>query len=397
MASPKMFAEVVIAGSYKNLSKSTKGAKQELTSFEKHAQKMSRAVKAAFAGVAVLGLNQVTDALIDMTKSAAQDAKSVALLNKQMDNSWKATDKTKKEMNDYLDTISNMTGILDDELRPAFAKIVRTVKSPTKAVKAFNAVMDISAGTGKDVNVVAAAYSKYLAGNKTALEKLVPGLKNATNQAEFLKAQFGGMAETAGANDPFARINAVLDNFKEKVGTALLPLANDFADWMAGPDAQAAMDQIAKWATDTFAFLTSPEGKAALKEWYDKLVKLVGVIKDIIDKLFGIVDFVDKNQQTQGILPAMEKMVPNEKQRGNAMLNAGIWGGSNMTTGFGGQGLLGSLFNPEVAKFGVMSPSQRQQTVTINVTATSANGADVVKALKSTAQSRGVTLGKLLQ
>lgn len=389
----KMFAEVVIAGSYRNLAKSTKGAKDELKGFEKATKKMSGTVKAMLGGIGLLGFGMITDTLKDMTKSAAADAKSIAILNKQMDNSWKATDKTKTEMNAYLDTVSNMTGILDDDLRPAFGKIVRTVKGPTKAMAAFNTVMDISAGTGKDVNTVAQAYSKYLAGNKTSLEKLVPGLKNATDQAGFLKTQFAGMAETAGANDPFARINAVMDNFKEKVGTALLPFANKFADWLAGPDAQAAMDSVAQWATDVFSFFTSPEGQAAIKDWYDKIAALVKKVAEIVDKLFQFQDYVDKTPSTQGIVPAMEKLVPNEKQRGNAMWNAGIWGGSNMTAGFGGQGLFGALLNPDVAKVG----AAKMQNVTINVTATSANGADVVKALKSTAQSRGVTLGKLLQ
>lgn len=391
MASPKMFAEVVIAGSYKNLAKSTRGAKKELTGFEKATKKMSGAVKASLAGIGLLGFGAIVDTLTDMTKSAAADAKSMALLNKQMDNSWKATTKTKNEMNAYIDTVSNMTGILDDDLRPAFAKIVRVTKGPTKAMKAFNMALDISAGTGKDLNTVSAAYSKYLAGNETALNKLVPGLKDATDQAGFLKAQFSGMAATAGGNDPFARINAVLDNFKEKIGTALLPLANDFADWMAGPDAQAAMDEVAKWAKDVFSFFTSPEGKAAMKDWYDKLVKLVKAVKDIVDRLFAVQDYIDKTPAAQGALPVIDKLVPNEKQRNKVWEQAGFgavptWLAQNM----GGAGVGATLTNMPLLK-------GELRNVTINVTATSANGNDVVKALKSTAAARGVPLGQLLK
>jgi hypothetical protein len=281
----KMFAEVVIAGSYKNLAKSTRGAKKELTGFEKHAKNISRAIGIAFAGIAVAGLTMVTDAIMDMVKAASADTKSVALLNKQLDNSWKASDKTKKAMSAYLDTVSNMTGILDDDLRPAFAKIVRVTKGSTKATAAFNMALDISAGTGKDLNVVSAAYAKYLGGSKTALEKLVPGLKNATDQAAFLNGQFAGMSEVAGKNDPFARINAVMDNFKEKLGTAFLPLINGFADWLAGDDAQKMMDSVAKWVSDTIGWFTSPEGKAVISDWYEKIKELILKAVDLMNKL----------------------------------------------------------------------------------------------------------------
>jgi hypothetical protein len=296
-------------------------------------------------------------------------------------------------MNSYLDTVSNMTGILDDDLRPAFGKIVRTVKGPTKAMAAFNTVMDISAGTGKDVNTVAQAYSKYLAGNKTSLEKLVPGLKNATDQAGFLKTQFQGMAETAGANDPFARINAVMDNFKEKMGTALLPLANSFADWLAGPDAQAAMDSVSQWFQDAFAWLTSPEGKAQMKDWYDKLVALAKTVKDIVDKLFAVSDWADANKGSQGVIPQLDTIAPTQKAKGDAFWNSAIWGGSNMTAGFGGQGLLGGVFNPQVAKFGASGGVDR---IVNNITINAANGKDTVQAIKDYSRQVGKTPGQVL-
>ena len=338
-------------------------ASKQMTGFGKSMKTISNGVKAGFAGIALIGISSIYDGLVDMTKAASMDAKSVALLNKQMDNSWKATTKTKNAMSLYLDTVSNMTGILDDDLRPAFAKIVRVVKVPTKAIKAFNMALDISAGTGKDLNVVSAAYAKYLGGSKTALEKLVPGLKNATNQAAFLNGQFAGMSEVAGKNDPFARINAVMDNFKEKLGTAFLPLINSFADWLAGDDAQKMMDSVAKWVTDTMGWFTSPEGQQQLKDWYEKAKSLADQMARIIE---GVSVFF-------GAAPAGFKANPNFTPNDYT-----------------------KLIKPGDTSLQKFVPTSSSGSTTINIYGT-VSGNDVVKALKNIAGQKGMTLGRLLR
>lgn len=393
MASPKMFAEVVIAGSYKNLAKTTRGATKELTGFEKTAKKISGAISAAFAGIAIAGLTSVWDGLMDMTKAAAADNKSMALLNKTITNNWKVTDKTTKKMDDYLNSVSNMTGILDDDLRPAFGKIVRVTKGSTKAMKAFDMVMNISAGTGKDANTVAAAYAKYLAGNNNALNRLVPGIQNATNKTKFLNEQFQGMAAIGGANDPFAKINAVMDNFKEKLGMAFLPLVNSFADWLAGPDAQGMMDSIAKWVQDTMGWFTSPEGKKTLNDWYEKAKELARVMWEIVQAIASML----------GVTPMGMKKNENTSKAEN--FAAGISGRSNqyVSNTASKQDYIPTYLKDVGMNTGVKpgvytgnASDTRQVPTVVNIYG-AVSGNDVVKALKSTAQSRGVTLGKLLQ
>jgi len=362
-----------IANWQKNLKKSSK----QMASFGKSMKTVSNGIKAAWAGVAVVAIGGVYDALKDVTKAAAEDAKSTALLNKQMDNSWKATQKTKDQMSAYVDTVSNMTGILDDNLRPALSKIVRVVKDPTKAMKAFNSVLDISAGTGKDVNTVAAAYSKYLAGNQTALYKLVPGLKEAGNQAEFLKTQFAGMAETSGANDPFARINAVVENFKEKLGAAFLPVANDIADWLASEEAQAALDDIAKKVAEAFAWLTSPEGRTQMKEFFNNFMTL---LKGAMDLALVVADIIGDGDSKQKALTGATN------RNANAAFNF---------TGGGPTGAY-AYSNAEALKKSGGNMSTANGVTTVNIYGT-VSGNDVVKALKNIAGQKGMTLGRLLR
>jgi hypothetical protein len=354
----KLFAEVVIAGSYKNLSKSTRGATKELKGFEKTAKKISGAVQAAFAGIAIAGIGMLADAIVDMTKAAQEDAKSMALLNKQMTQSWKATDTTKDAMEDYIGTVSRMTGIMDDDLRPAFGRIVRATKNSSQATAAFDNVLNIAADTGKDVNTVAQAYSKYLAGNKTALYRLIPGLKGAANEADYLKTTYAGMAELAGKNDPFARIAVIFEDFKEKLGTAFLPLFNQFADWLSSDEATEMLDRLAKGVEKVFKWFGSDEGQKAMKDFGDLLLRIADYVADLMDNwdfIAGAFDF-GKNLGFVPAAPTKPSNMPTSTLPSNTNINP---------------------------------------PVTITVNAPNVSGTAVVDALKNAARSKGIPLSLL--
>ena len=364
----KMFAEVVIAGSYKNLSKSTRGATKELNIFEKNAKKISGAISAAFAGIALAGITMITDALIDMGKAAAEDRKSMALLNKTLEQNWKATDQTIKGVDEYITKISYLTGIVDDDLRPAFAKIARVTKDQTKAQKAFDRVLNISAGTGKDINLVAQAYSKYLGGNKTALDKLIPGLKDAGNRLGFIDEKYKGLAAVAGANDPFARINVVMGEFQEKIGTALLPLIDKLAEWLTSPEATKQMEKFATAVQNMFGYFQSPEGQAAMQRFLDDVMAIAKAITDVVANIKAAEPYLKAFQFIS------DKLNPL----------------SGLQSSAAGLGLLGPGVSPT-------STTNNGAPVYITVNAPSVNAQDVIKALQGSARSKGVSLQSLLR
>jgi hypothetical protein len=364
----KLFAEVVIAGSYKNLAKSTRGATKELNIFEKNAKKISGAISAAFAGIALAGITSLADALIDMGKAAAEDRKSMALLNKTLEQNWKATDQTIKGVDDYITKISYLTGIVDDDLRPAFAKIARVTKDQTKAQKAFDRVLDISAGTGKDINLVAQAYSKYLGGNKTALDKLIPGLKDAGNRLGFIDEKYKGLAAVAGANDPFARINVVLGEFQEKIGTALLPLIDKLATWLTSPEATKQMEKFAAAVGDMFGYFQSPEGQQAMQKFLDQVLAIAD----------GITDLMAQWKQLEPLLNILGTV-------SNA-INP-LSGLQSAAAGLG-------FYGPGTP---VSSTTNNGAPVYITVNAPSVNAQDVIKSLQGSARSKGVSLQSLLR
>jgi hypothetical protein len=357
-----------ILGNMDSFARAMNKSAKQMGKFEKTAKNISGSIKMAWAGVAALGLTAVYDAIVDVTKAASQDAKSVALMNKQMDNSWKATKAVKEEMGLYLDTISNATGILDDDLRPAFSKIIAVTKGSNKAMKYFDIAMDTSAGTGKDLNVVTQAMAKFLGGNKTALDKLIPGLKDAGDKMAFLQTKYGGMAETAGQNDPFARINAVLENFKEKIGTAFLPLIDKLADWLASDDAQKSMNDFAMAIQDMFSYFTSPEGKKGMEDFLAKILEIADGITALMkewEKMKPLVDFL---MWTTGIAFTPLKML-----------------------GEGVNAALGAI-PPSTSS----SSSSNKSSSVVNIYGT-VSGNDVVKALKNVAGQKGMTIGRLLR
>lgn len=356
--------------------KKLRAAAKQTASFGKSMKTISNGVKAVWAGVAVGVVGNLYDSIVDVTKAAAEDAKSQALLNKQMDNSFKATQKQKEEMDRYIDTMSNMSGIADDSLRPAMSKLVAVSKNATKAQKAFAVVLDISAGTGKDVNVVAQAYSKYLGGNKTALDKLVPGLKDAGDKMAFLQSKYGGMAAVAGKNDPFARINVVMDNFKEKLGTAFLPVVDKFADWLASGESQKAMDDLAAKVAEFGEWFASPEGQKSFNEWIDGLKDLIKLADDFLGIAGKVASLFD------------------QKAKDKALTKAAQSGGLNYLGG----GQTPFLTTPKALSGNMMLPPIKTGPTTINITITAPNvsGQAVIDALKKNAKSKGIPLGKML-
>lgn len=364
-------AEVLLNNS--NWEKKLTQTQKQVAGFGKSMKTVANGVKAAWAGVALLGLNAVGDAIMDVSKAAAEDNKSMALLNKQMDNSFKATQKQKEEMDRYVDTMSNMSGIADDKLRPALSKIVAVSKNATKAQKSFAVVMDISAGTGKDVNTVAQAYSKYLGGNKGALDKLVPGLKDAGDKMAFLRHQYGGMAEVAGKNDPFARITVVMDNFKEKLGKAFLPVVEKFSDWLTSDEAQVALDDIAKKVQEFGEWFASKEGQDAFKGWMEDL-------KDMI-KLAG--DFL-------GIAKDVANLLGNQGAKDKALTKA-----ANAKNGLN---YLGGGQTPMYTTPTAMSGNMFQQPiVNFKVEVNPITGKQIVTMLKGEASRRGYSVGRMIQ
>jgi hypothetical protein len=135
--------------------------------------------------------------------------------------------------------MARATGVADDNLRPALARLALSTGNVSKAQDLLSLALDISTQTGKPLEGVANALGKAYDGNSAALGRLGIGLTAAELKAmSFTQVQtklsdlFGGAAaknaETfQGRMD---RLKVAFDEGVETIGYNLLPIIQKFID-----------------------------------------------------------------------------------------------------------------------------------------------------------------------
>lgn len=247
-------------------------------SAEKQFINLGKVVKGALGAVGIsVGLQQTIQALNDAAKAAVSDNKSQALLALQLKNTTGATQDQVAAVEKSIQSMELQSAVMDDKIRPAMAALVRATGDVGKATDLTNLALNVSAGTGRDLQSVAIALGKAYQGNTTALQRLGINVKGVKDPMAALVQQFDGAAKAAANTDPYARMQVVFDNLQETIGRAVLPYLEQFSTWLASPDGQANL----KLFTDTIASWVTTFGDAALG-----LVKIGKGFQD----LFGIFD-----------------------------------------------------------------------------------------------------------
>jgi hypothetical protein len=230
---------VEILGEFKKLTQATKGAGSDLNDMNKRAQSVSKGISRAFAAIGIgLSFKVLANEIKEATQAAIEDVKSQTLLANALKNTTNATDEQIAAVEEVIRGYQFSASVADDKLRPAYQKLALATKDTTRANELLGLALDVSAGTGKDLDAVAQAMARSLAGSDTALNKLIPSLKGSKTPMEDLAAAFGGAAEKAANTDPYARMKIIFDDLQETVGMALLPTLEKFAAWVASPSGQ---------------------------------------------------------------------------------------------------------------------------------------------------------------
>jgi len=181
---------------------------------------------------AVAAMGALTVAAGYSVKAAVEDEAAQAQLARALVNVTNATDAQIASVEEQINKMQMATGVADDELRPAFASLLRGTNNVAMATDALSLAMDISAGTGQDLAGVSDALAKAYGGNFKALKQLSPEIygmiKDGASLDDVMAAlagTFGGSAATAAgtAQGQFKRLNVALDEAKESIGKALLP------------------------------------------------------------------------------------------------------------------------------------------------------------------------------
>lgn len=160
---------ISIASEFDN--RAFKKAEASTSLLEKQAKKLGKTLLGAFS------VHQVMQYSKASILAYTSDAKAAALLANQLKNlglSYQAVNVEK-----FIADLQSATGILDDELRPAFSKLVRVTGSVAETQKLMKTAFDASAGAGieysKAVDIIAKAY----VGNYKGLKQLNLGIKDA--------------------------------------------------------------------------------------------------------------------------------------------------------------------------------------------------------------------------
>lgn len=197
---------------------------------KKHISSFDKSVKAL--GKTLVGLYSISK-LTQFGKSSVAaflaDDKAAKALGKTLDNTGNSFAKIGVEK--FIQSLQKQTGVLDDQLRPAFQQLLVATGSVAKAQDGLNVALDVAAGTSSDVESVTKAISKAYAGNTTALAKLIPGIDKTVLASKDLNAinkeltrLFGGQAATAAGTyaGQLNILNASAADAKETIGKGLV-------------------------------------------------------------------------------------------------------------------------------------------------------------------------------
>lgn len=163
------------------------------------------------------------------TKAFAADDKAAQVLSRSLNNLGLAF--ADPSVRTFIADLEKTFGVLDDQLRPAFQRLLTTTGSVTEAQKLLTTALNLSAASGIDVVSVAGDLSKGYVGQTRALAKYGIGLTQAQLKAmSFEEVQtrinylFGGQAQLAA--DTYAgsldKLTVASKNAQEAIGRGLV-------------------------------------------------------------------------------------------------------------------------------------------------------------------------------
>jgi hypothetical protein len=222
-----------------DLNKKLKAANSDVETSATGLEKFGKVAGAAFLAAAAAAGAYAVKIGVDGVKAALADEQSQVKLASALENATNATKAQIAATEDSIDKMARATGVADDSLRPALARLALSTGNVSKAQDLLSLALDISTQTGKPLEAVANSLGKAYDGNSAALGRLGIGLTAAELKAmSFTEVQtkltdlFGGAAaknaETfQGRMD---RLKVAFDEGVETIGYNLLPIIQKLID-----------------------------------------------------------------------------------------------------------------------------------------------------------------------
>jgi hypothetical protein len=249
-------ANIVVSALSTFNNKGLKKGKKEISIFEKQVKSFQRTFLAAFSVTALTRFSK------EAVKAFAADEKAARALEVQLKNTGFQFSSPGVEL--YISNLQRATGVLDDELRPAFQQLLTVTGSITKSQDALSTALNVSAATGQSLSQVTSALSRGYAGNTTALTRLGVGLNKTLLKAgdmdeimAELNDKFAGQAQArlttyAGKMD---LLKVASENVKEEIGKGILGALDALSKDTSIEDTTKKMEDLGKQTGDTITGL----------------------------------------------------------------------------------------------------------------------------------------------
>lgn len=249
-------ANIFVAASATWNGKALKKAKQDVSVFDKQVKKLGTTLLGVFSARALLNYSKKAVAAF------AADEKAAKSLEVQLKNTGFAFSSPAVEL--YIANLQKATGVLDDQLRPAFQQLLTVTGSITVSQEALNTALNVSAATGKSLTQITTALSRAYAGNTTGLSRLGAGLDKAllkTGDMDKIMAElnnkFAGQAQArlttyAGKMD---LLRVASENVKEEIGKGILGALDALGKDTNLDETTAKMEKLGKTTGQTITGL----------------------------------------------------------------------------------------------------------------------------------------------
>jgi hypothetical protein len=278
--------------------KGSKQAQKDITKLGKDFDKFAKRTVKAFGVAAAASAAFATKVGVDAVRAAMDDQKSQALLASTLRNTVGATDAAIASTEQYITALQKEVSVADDELRPALATLARATGDVASAQALLGTALNISAGTGKDLQSVSLALSKAVNGNLGALTRLgipldanIIKTKNLNKALEIINGTFKDQADIRAKTLEFRLIGLSIayGEILETLGYALLPVVERFASVIQ----TQVLPQLEAWIN---------ANKDRLAAGLETILTQLPILIENVTNLFG---YIQRNIGTIKVLSAI--------------------------------------------------------------------------------------------
>jgi hypothetical protein len=298
---------------------------------------------------------------VSAVKAAAADEKARKSLEQTIRSNTKATEAQIASIDDYITKQSIATATTDDELRPALGRLIRSTNDVKKAQDLLTLSQEIATATGKPLEAVANALGRSFDGQNTALGKLGLGIDAATLRTkshdeimQILRGTYKGFIENESTNAEFKirQLEIALSETKEQIGTALLPVFKQFADFLLAtvvPNVQALAAGLTGQDSVTAGITDASNGAFVFGERLKTAIGFVISIKDELLILGGIIAAVFVTNKIILFVSAIQTIIGAMVALRTAAASAGIatafaTGGASVGTALAALATAGAIY-----------------------------------------------------